>query len=232
MFAISNVGRLIAAILIFILVGAAWYGWSSYLYLADESEIAPLASSIDETPTPNVIDASSSPIQNGEPPKIDLTGKLVEYEILLSQTDYERLQIDGFGTVQVTRGETAMLTVETDSGYRPRVRVEEEPGLLRLGNIYAEDGLRPTLVYTLTVPDIQQLAASGGATVEAVGLTLNRLNITVSGGGTVILTDFEADTLTVNGSGGGEVQLTGRCNVGEIFENMSGGSSFDKSGCQ
>ncbi len=83
----------------------------------------------------------------------------------------------------------------------------------------------PDLV-TVTAPGYVAIHATGGADVEASGLTQPALTLRTSGGA-----DFDAkhgfriDRLTVEASGGSDVRVSGACK--SVSVNASGGADFD-----
>lgn len=213
------------ALILFAVVGIAWFGWSAFLTQNDPIE--PLAPAVQETP-----DATPVPETSDAIPEVTLSGTVESFVIGLNEPTYEVVTIDGFGTVEIRQGETVELSVETDSGYQPRIKVNDSTGRLELGNIYAEDGLRPPLIYRLTVPDLNEIRVSGSATMIIFDLETDELNVSVSGGAAVDLDSSTIDTLTVEGSGSGALRLSGSCQIDLIFEDLRGGASIDRDGCE
>ena len=162
-----------------------------------------------------------------EPPAVTLTGQTVTFQLDAPQ-DIDALEITGFGEVLVTQGPEPALRVKTDLAYRARVKAEARNGTLVLGNVYAEDGLRPTLTYELTVPNLDAIQASGGSRVQIGAFVADRLTLDVSGSGRIEVFALAADALTINGSGGGEVRVSGPYRVGGESVSTSGGAKFSK----
>lgn len=236
------------AMALLLLAGGLYFGLNRNP-LPEATDIQPgTAAEIESTPSPENDASDDAPIQalgalieltagpnrlntGQEPPPILLSGTDVEAVIVLDSTDFDAVEITGFGRVEVAQGEIAALSVTTDSAYLPRVVAQIENGQLTLGNVYAEDGLRPTLTYRLTLPTVTQLSVSGGATIAAGELSSEQLTIEASGGAVVEIGALETGPLTVIGRGGPTITISGPCTVDSMIESLSGGPTVDLSAC-
>ncbi|MEM1209357.1 MAG: DUF2807 domain-containing protein [Planctomycetota bacterium] len=165
-----------------------------------------------------------------EPRAIDLVG-MHTTESLPVDGDIEGVAIDGFGTLRVTIADEVSLTVTTDAGYLERVEhavVEDADSgysVLKLGNVAARDGLRPMLVFDLTVPSLSYLHASGLSVLNAGNVDLKGESVTVlaSGKGRVMAGTIEADVLNLQASGGAWIRIDG-VEVDDLAVDAHGGS--------
>ncbi|RYY95501.1 MAG: DUF2807 domain-containing protein [Alphaproteobacteria bacterium] len=82
----------------------------------------------------------------------------------------------------------------------------------------------PDLV-TVTAPGYTAIHATGGADVEASGLTQPALTLRTSGGADFDATSFRIDQLNIESSGGSDVRISGACKSATI--SASGGADVE-----
>jgi hypothetical protein len=153
---------------------------------------------------------------------------------------------NGF-TIQITQGNSYSINVTTDDNLQQYVNVYKSGSTLYVG-------LKPGIGYQttqlraeVTMPDLQNLQASGGTTVTTGNFNVTsdfvadlsggsrltmtgqgaNINVRGSGGANINLTDFPAHNATVDLSGGSQciVNLDGRLDA-----TLSGGSQLHYKG--
>ncbi|MEM6750116.1 MAG: DUF2807 domain-containing protein [Planctomycetota bacterium] len=162
-----------------------------------------------------------------QPAPVFLSGQTTT-RLLPIQGGLHTVHVSGFANVRITQGPNVSLRVTTDPQYLPRVRAEVRHGVLELGNVYAEDGLRPPLTFELEVPDLRNIRASGGAGVELGAWVAQRLKIEVNGAGRVEAFALSAEAIRVAGSGGGHVAVEGPYRVERESVRLSGNARFER----
>ncbi len=182
---------------------------------------------------------------NEEPPAVQLVDVITTATLPVSR-DFHAVSIGGFGSLHIVQGPETKLTVTTDVGYLGRVKANVDDGFLRLGNVYAEDGLRPELHFELTVPTLDRISvggggrisvgafvaeeltinASGGARVDCFALGAVHAVLKVSGGARLEFSKLAVDDLEVFGNGGGFVLVTDGYWNREEHVTLNGGAAF------
>lgn len=125
--------------------------------------------------------------------------------------DFDRVELAGIGTLNITQGAAEALTIQAEDNLLPKIGSVVQRGTLTLGPV-AGANLRPTkpIVFDLTVKQLSGIDVSGSGDVEAPGLTADQLVLTVSGSGRLNTPRITANTLTVQLSGSGTVTASGR----------------------
>ena len=127
---------------------------------------------------------------------------------------FDRIALDGAGTLIVRQGARESLTIEAEDNIIGRLDTDVRGGRLALGfdqGNCSSSVSRPTrpIVYTVTVTDLSALELAGSGAIEAADLTTDRLRVDVDGSGNVRLGNLAARELTLSIAGSGGVEASG-----------------------
>ncbi|KPJ53361.1 hypothetical protein AMJ39_04980 [candidate division TA06 bacterium DG_24] len=130
-------------------------------------------------------------------------------------SNFNKISLNGSGTVNLTQGERESLTIEAEDNIMPYIEAKVKNSQLVLGFRRAERGtaIRPTkpITYTLTMKEIVGLEVSGSGSIEAPSVATDRLGLAISGSGSITISSLRAEELHTDITG------SGRCDVeGEV----------------
>jgi Putative auto-transporter adhesin, head GIN domain len=138
--------------------------------------------------------------------------------------DFDRVALDGLGTLTITQGTTEALTVQAEDNVLPLLHSDVEGGTLRLGpRDAAIDPTRP-IRYDLTLKRLTGLEVTGAAQVRSAAIQSDQLAVKVTGAGRVDVDRLTASSLTVEITGTGDVRLAGE--VSRQTVSISGAGAF------
>jgi hypothetical protein len=124
---------------------------------------------------------------------------------------FDRVQVDGTGTLFITQGAAEALTIRAASDVLPRLRSDVQDGLLLLG---PQPGLSINssvpIRYDLTIQRLSSVVLTGAAAAQADGLRTDQLALDISGAGRIGLTGLTTGALTVRITGTGKVTAAGQ----------------------
>jgi hypothetical protein len=133
--------------------------------------------------------------------------------------DFECVRWTGYGELVIQQGERERLTVETHPDLMPRIVSQVEHGTLELGrggswqdkfNFAIETSLtRKPIYYQLTVRELLELEIRGAGTIQAIGISADKLLLKASGPNRIQFDSLEAERLEVNLPVGGVVDMDG-----------------------
>lgn len=155
---------------------------------------------------------------------IDLSGDMQSEDRPVS--GFSKVQLDGFGSLNITMGDTESLTVEADSnlishiitevrGDTLIIRMEEN---LRLVNMITE------VTYTLSAVSLESVRLSGLGDINVGPLETDTMTVTQDGAGMISLDQLTADRLDANLSGLGSLTVRGK--VTEQKVDLSGAGAY------
>ena len=131
---------------------------------------------------------------------------------IISQTydvsDFNRVTLAGIGDVYITQGETESLTVETDDNIFDHLDIRVQAGELILG--YKLNAIlvpSETILYHLTVKDINAITLGGSGNIYSEPLQSDDLKVTVAGSGNVEVKGLDGTSLSVNLPGSGKISI-------------------------
>jgi hypothetical protein len=156
---------------------------------------------------------------------------------------FERIDVEGFGSVVVYVGEGEYVSVEGDDNIVPDVQTIVRGGTLRV--TFARGNYDPELPLEIAVGvrmlegvsisgavDFEagtlraqtfDLAISGAASAAIRSIDVAELEATVSGAGDCVIEDGRVDALTVSASGAGSFQAFGvECRTAEVTASGAG----------
>jgi hypothetical protein len=137
--------------------------------------------------------------------------------------DFDRVELAGIGTLNITQGTTEALTVRAEDNLLPKLESVVQRGTLTLAPVPGAN-LRPTkpIVFDLTVKGLHGIDVAGSGDVRASGLTADQLVLGMSGSGSMNTSRINAGTLTVQVSGSGDVTVSGQASRQMVTVSGSG----------
>ena len=155
------------------------------------------------------------------------SGKLASKR--LDAVGVTRLEVGSAFHVRVTIGQPEVATVTYDDNLADLLDVGVDGGTLRL-RLQPRAGLRnrPTLRAEVTVRRLEQVRASGAATVEVTGTVRNPGLRLEASGSSRVAADLGVDRVDATVSGASHLQLTGR--AGALSVEGSGASNLELAG--
>jgi hypothetical protein len=142
---------------------------------------------------------------------------------------FSRVTLGGVGDLVIRQGDSEGLEVEADEQVLRRIvtRVEDrtlfidlDPGVWWRRLTDATKKIR----YDLTMREMAGIALSGIGTIQASGVSSERLQLVVSGAGRLRVTDLSARDLTAVISGAGSCEVSGRVETQDL--QVTGAGSF------
>ena len=139
--------------------------------------------------------------------------------------DFDRVELAGIGTLDITQGTAEALTIQAEDNLLPKIGSVVQGGLLTLAPVPGTS-LRATrpIVYHLTVKQLRGIDVAGSGDVKASGLTTDQLLLNMSGSGSMDTSRIAADTLTVQLTGSGAVTVSGHASRQMV--TISGSGSY------
>lgn len=152
--------------------------------------------------------------------------------VISSKTETRTYQHAGFDSINASSGINVVLAqgpfsviAEAPEGKLDKIRIEQNGAELRLSREpELSFGYSGRYLVTVAAPSISKIDVSGGADLDASGLTAGTLDLTASGGGDMRLTGLRIGALTASTSGGGDIDAAGSCTSATL--NASGGGDF------
>jgi len=132
-----------------------------------------------------------------------LKGSGVEASETREVGPFQRVRIDGAGTLELSTGELSPLTLTGDDNILPLIETTVEDGLLV---IRPTESISPDtdLVFRATVPDLTSVGCAGAANIVATGLDAQTFAIEVRGAAQVDASGKTGD-LSIDVAGAGSV---------------------------
>ncbi len=128
------------------------------------------------------------------------------------------------GELYLTQGDTESLTIETAESVLPRINVTTDNAQLTLTVEPDFNFLQTeTIIYRLTVKDLNAITLSGSGDIFAGPLNGERLDVKVSGSGDLVMDQVTVSEFTTQVSGSGDVHVTDL--QADAVETKSSGSS-------
>lgn len=116
---------------------------------------------------------------------------------------YTKVQLSGAGILNIAQTGTESLTISAEDNLLPLLTSDVSDGTLTLG-VKQGQSITPTkpITYTLTVKQLNALDLSGAATVNAVNITTDALQVSCSGAGAMTISgSAQTQSVTISGSG-------------------------------
>lgn len=158
-------------------------------------------------------------------------------------SNFERVSLEGFGSVFIEQGPTERLSVQTDENIIPLLDIRVQGNELILGIRRGYDVIpSQSIDFNLTVQDLNAIALEGSGDfqvepaksnslavsiqgsgdVNIEGLTADKLSVELDGSGNITIQDIDAKTIETSLQGSGEIQLEGKADTQEVIVDGSG----------
>jgi len=136
--------------------------------------------------------------------------------------EFTTVSIDGPGTLSITTGDTASLTITAPQSTLDSINTTTLSGVLEISPDYTSTDLHGPVIYMLTVPVVDGIIVRGSATVSADFTGATDASIETRGSGSVTGTNLDADhaQATVRGSGG--IKIVGSVTMLSVVVTGSG----------
>jgi hypothetical protein len=154
--------------------------------------------------------------------------------ITSTKTETRTYNHANFDSIDASAGVDVVLTqgpfsvrAEAPEGNLDRIEIEQEGSELRLSRKSEMTwfGISGRYVVHVAAPAITKINVSGGADLDANGLSGDALALSASGGGDMDIAGLKVNTLTASTSGGGDIEAAGTCQSATI--DASGGGDFN-----
>lgn len=202
-------GSIVAAAIL--LLGAVVTGCGD-----DESGIGPVGPQGDVGPGEIEIDAGESDGISGSG---SIAAEAREVE------PFDSVVLNGEGTVLVTQGEAAALTIEADDNLLPYLQSTVVDATLRISTAEGVD-IDPSVapVYRVATPDLVEAELLGAGEIRTAGWSPESFTVSMRGAGDIVVGSLAADTLSVDLAGVGSVTVDGV--VGSQVVTMAGVTEY------
>jgi hypothetical protein len=169
------------------------------------------------------------------------SGDIVNQAINIS--NFDRVALEGFGSVFITQGQTESLSVQTDDNLISLLDINVQGRELRLG-VKRGYTITPSqsIAFHLIVEDLSaitvdgsgdfyvepiqsgKLAVSirGSGNIELEGLTSEELSIELDGSGNITIQDMRVETIETSLQGSGDITLEGKADTENVKLGGSG----------
>ncbi len=129
---------------------------------------------------------------------------------------FDQVKLREYGELIITQGEQETLSIEADEELLPKIKTEVDHGKLVIAidqdwiSHLTTQLINRKIKYKLQVKNIQKLEISGAASVKALDLITDRLDLKVSGAANVNINQLHAHHLEVELPGTGNLDLAGQ----------------------
>jgi hypothetical protein len=127
--------------------------------------------------------------------------------------DFNRVQLDGAGTLTIIKGESEALQITADDNVLPKLTSDVIQGELILGfqANWWQSAIIPTqgIHYALTVKDLSEITINGAADLDMYDFETDSLTIEVNGAGKITVTNLTARDFEFEINGTANSQLSG-----------------------
>lgn len=147
-------------------------------------------------------------------------------------SDFQAVELETFGSVVITQGETEGLTVEGEDNLLPLVTTGVDKGVLSLTMKPTKGSFRATkpLTFKLSVKTLDHLVLTGSGNVNAKDLALQdkgSFDVVLKGSGNIAVGNLAADGLKVTLQGSGSLTVGGNVDHEEVA--VAGAGDYDGS---
>ena len=125
---------------------------------------------------------------------------------------------------RLAQGDSYSVSITADSNVINRIDVNQSGNTLTIGLQIASIFNIGTLKAQITMPDLQEIQLSGGASANVSGFQLTHELLVSEQGGSRLQMDGQASNLLVSCTGGSNLELS-RFEVNNATINMDGGST-------
>ena len=150
------------------------------------------------------------------------SGKLQTQQKNLS--DFTIINIQSGFQAQISQGDSYSVSITADNNVINRIDVNQSGNTLTIGLQLVSIFNMGTLKAQITMPDLQEIHLSGGASANVSGFQLTHELLVSGQGGSRLQMDGQASNLLVSCTGGSNLELS-RFEVNNATINMDGGST-------
>jgi hypothetical protein len=156
------------------------------------------------------------------------SGEIVTQEIDIES--FDRVTLEGFGSVFITQGQTEELSVETDNNLISLLDIRVRGRELKLGLKRGYD-IRPTraVSFHLTVRELSAIELSGSGDFYVDSLQADHLAVSVQGSGNIDIQSLTADDLAIGLNGSGNITI-GKLDVKTVATSLQGSGNIQLEG--
>ena len=140
---------------------------------------------------------------------------------------FDEVVLEGLGTLVITQGEDASLTLTGEPHVLPLIATEVRDHRLTIRPIGSFSTTQP-ITYALTLPDLHALDLSGATSAEIASLATDQLRLTASGSGVIAIDQLDAESLAVGLSGSAKAAVAGTVPTQTVA--LSGAAEYDAAG--
>lgn len=141
-------------------------------------------------------------------------------------TGFNKVQMDGAGTLTITKGNSESLQIEADDNVLPELTSDVTGNTLVLGieENWLQKAVIPTqtINYVLTVTDLSDITINGAADLILDGFETDSLTIEINGAGNITVSDLAANDFKFKINGTANGQISGEVNALSIQVNGMG----------
>ncbi|MFM2360003.1 MAG: hypothetical protein RLY16_1996 [Bacteroidota bacterium] len=143
--------------------------------------------------------------------------------------DFNRIEVGGAFTVNVMIGSPQKVEVESDDNIMPYIETKVKGTTLQIKTKSHTNFNDGHYVVNITVPALEEIDASGAASVEGKNLNKREGKFEIkSSGASSIKVEVDVPAVEVHSSGAGEIQISGRTK--NYWLHSSGSSEIKSSG--
>jgi hypothetical protein len=156
------------------------------------------------------------------------SGEIVTQDIDIE--NFDRVTLEGFGSVFITQGQTDELSVETDSNLISFLDIRVQGHELRLGVKRGYD-IRPTksVSFHLTVRELSAIELNGSGDFYVDSLQADHLAVSIQGSGNIDILRLAADDLSIDLNGSGNITIE-KLDVSTVETSLQGSGDIQLEG--
>lgn len=141
-------------------------------------------------------------------------------------SDFNKVQLDGAGTLTIIKGVSESLQIEADDNVLPELTSDVTGNTLVLGieENWWQKAIIPTqgIEYVLTVTGLSNITINGAADLYLDGFETDSLTIEINGAGNITVSDLAANTFEFEINGTANSDLSGEVDDLSIMVNGMG----------
>jgi len=141
-------------------------------------------------------------------------------------SNFSAVELSGVGTLIIEQGDQESLAITAEENLIEYLRSDVQGKNLRLGvREFVSIDPRESIIYRLTVKNLEKLETSGLGNVEISELTTQIMDLEISGSGNVDIDDLQAESFSLQVSGLGNIDISGK--VASQRVDLSGAGNYN-----
>ena len=123
-------------------------------------------------------------------------------------SDFDRVALEGFGSVFIEQGQTESLSVQTDDNIMPLLAIHVQGRELRLG-IKTGYSVNPSdsITFNVKVKELNAVRLDGSGTIDIGPIQSGRMGVSLQGSGDIEIRGLKADDLSIDLNGSGNITI-------------------------